>query len=326
MKEFGENIIQRYLLGELSGAESEKFEERYFEDDEFFGEIQAAEMALIDLYVKNAMTEDERARFELNYMTTPERRARVAESAAFHRELAGLRTVEARTVAEEKVPFLERLFTGLRLSFTPVGFATAGLVVVMTAGLAWLANEAANTRNELMLARNAQRELEADLDRRLAEKEAQFQEQLAEQRGADSETLAALENDIERLQNELDAARKTAQIEPPAGGRTPSIATFMLAATRGGAFRTQVSLSRSTKLVALQVPVSASETGPLEVSVMSGTKAIVTARNVRPRQMKGGRMIAISVQARHLSEGEYEMVLRNAAGEEMKRGFTVAFR
>src|SRR5438045_3822587 len=83
----------RFLLGELPDEDAERLEERLFSDDDSFAEMQAAEMELVDRYVRNQMSDAERRGFETNYLVTPEHRAKVAEARVFHNELEKLRPV-----------------------------------------------------------------------------------------------------------------------------------------------------------------------------------------------------------------------------------------
>ena len=83
--------IDHYLLGELPDSERERVEEQFFADDQFFAEVEAAEMALIDRYVRNEMSAEERDALEQNYLVTPERKVKVADARSFHSVLKHLR-------------------------------------------------------------------------------------------------------------------------------------------------------------------------------------------------------------------------------------------
>ena len=76
--------ITAYLLEELSEAESERFEEECFAQEEWPAEIDAAEHDLIDAYLRNELPADRRRRFEERYLTTDARKARVLTAKTFH--------------------------------------------------------------------------------------------------------------------------------------------------------------------------------------------------------------------------------------------------
>ena len=61
----------RYLLGTLSEDERARLEERYFSDDKDFEEIEIAEEELIDRYVRGELTGAEHAEFEQTVVRSP---------------------------------------------------------------------------------------------------------------------------------------------------------------------------------------------------------------------------------------------------------------
>ena len=72
-----EIVAVKYLLGELSGAEQRRFEERYFADDHIFEEFLIVEDELIDDYVQEKLSPSERERFERQFLISPMRKKRV---------------------------------------------------------------------------------------------------------------------------------------------------------------------------------------------------------------------------------------------------------
>ena len=60
----GEQLLTRYLLGELPEEERSGLEAEYFADPELFARLLAAEDDLIDAYVRGALSTEARARFE----------------------------------------------------------------------------------------------------------------------------------------------------------------------------------------------------------------------------------------------------------------------
>lgn len=83
-----QRIIKQYLLGELDQDEQRRFEERLLTEDECFEELAAAEDELIDEYVAGALSAHERARFELHFLSTPERHRKLKFARALKKYLA----------------------------------------------------------------------------------------------------------------------------------------------------------------------------------------------------------------------------------------------
>lgn len=71
------DLARKYFLGALSDNDRVRVEDECFSDVECFEEFTAAENDLIDSYVRDGLSDSERRQFELQYMTSPERRQRV---------------------------------------------------------------------------------------------------------------------------------------------------------------------------------------------------------------------------------------------------------
>lgn len=79
-------VIRRYLLGELTVEEDRQaVEDRMLLDDAFFAEFELAQDNLIDEYVNQELTTQERDNFNRYFLTTAERRAAVSEAQALTR-------------------------------------------------------------------------------------------------------------------------------------------------------------------------------------------------------------------------------------------------
>jgi hypothetical protein len=89
-----ENLVRRYLLGDLSEAEQTALEQEYFADSEKFEQIWALENELVDGYVRGQLRDQERTLFERHYLTTPNHRQRVAIARTL------VQTADATIVAE----------------------------------------------------------------------------------------------------------------------------------------------------------------------------------------------------------------------------------
>lgn len=87
-----DDTLVRYLLGSLPDEETERLDELSVTDDELAARLAAAETDLIDAYVGNELSADDRARFEAVCAASPDMRARLA----FARALAARSPVAAR--------------------------------------------------------------------------------------------------------------------------------------------------------------------------------------------------------------------------------------
>ena len=72
-----EALMRRYLLGSLSTEEQTDLEQRFFEDDQYFELLEAAETDLIDDYVRAELPQAEVRAFEVNFLVSSSRRRRI---------------------------------------------------------------------------------------------------------------------------------------------------------------------------------------------------------------------------------------------------------
>ena len=77
MKMENENIIRRFLFGEMPEEERFEFEEKFIADAVLFEQIKTVEDELIEKYVRGWMDPAERSKFEKHFLNTKKRRERV---------------------------------------------------------------------------------------------------------------------------------------------------------------------------------------------------------------------------------------------------------
>ena len=78
--------IRKYLLGNIQVEdERRKIEERLMLDDDFFEELSIQEDELIQDYVDDQLSTDERRRFEKHFFISEERRSKIRFARALRR-------------------------------------------------------------------------------------------------------------------------------------------------------------------------------------------------------------------------------------------------
>jgi hypothetical protein len=80
---YNNQTMTEYLLGSLPEAETERFDELSFTNREFGETLSAAEKDLVDAYVLGELTGAELERFKFHYLASPLRRERVQFAQAF---------------------------------------------------------------------------------------------------------------------------------------------------------------------------------------------------------------------------------------------------
>ncbi len=158
-----ENLIARYLLGELPTADADALELRLLAETDFADEMQAVEYELIDRYVRNQLHAAERNRFETHYLATRLHRERLATA----REL--LQAADEFTVAmparetyaavgAERVVWWQALFATPAFAWSSgVALALLGAMVI------WLLLERGRLLNQLQAQQQRTLNLESEI-------------------------------------------------------------------------------------------------------------------------------------------------------------------
>src|SRR5215510_8527736 len=78
-----DDVLVRYLLGELPDDEAERLDEQSVVDDDFAARLRLVEDDLVDAYASGRLTGERRKRFEVHYLASQRRR----EKSSFARQL-----------------------------------------------------------------------------------------------------------------------------------------------------------------------------------------------------------------------------------------------
>ena len=138
-----------YLLGALPEAETERLDELSITDDEFAESLQAAEMDLVDAYVLGELTGADLEKFKTHYLASPARRekvefAKVLQSFGEQESTGPLATTAAAPARRGRLAAL-----GVFIAPPPIlqwGLAAAALAVLIVGG--WLAVENISLRQQ----------------------------------------------------------------------------------------------------------------------------------------------------------------------------------
>lgn len=102
--------IKQYLLGVLSEDARERVEKLLLTEESFFEEVLLVEDELIDLYINDDLTNEERKSFERHFLATPERHRKLNFARAFdkyvssHSEKSANERDASASAVEESTP------------------------------------------------------------------------------------------------------------------------------------------------------------------------------------------------------------------------------
>lgn len=287
-----ENLMRRYLLGDLPEAEQLALEAVFFADAKRLEQMQEIETDLVDEYVRGWLSKSEQRQFELHYLVTPDHQERVA----FAREL--LRVANEQVLpqtAQPKESFLEKLLATLRAPQFAFGAALTAAVLLLV-GVNWLAIQ------KTLWHQQRQKERVAELNRR-----TELENQIAQQNQLNTELKA----ELERLRAE--SSKPTSP---------PSVFSFvLLSGVRGGEQQT-LKLPPGAQQIRLQVKLEADDFPRYRANL----RPVDGGASRNPQSVsKTGLTVFVTIPASQLNNGDYILTLTGVdatgATEEINRYF-----
>jgi hypothetical protein len=323
-----EELIDRYLLGDLPEERQAEIEDRAFQDRQYMERILAAESDLIDEYVRGGLSDSQRRLFDSRFLASAERRRKVEFAKALSSVISEAVVTEkesrhavARTHASLWKSFAD-FFRGLR---PLTGFSLAAASLLLVIGISLIVKERMRLRTQvaqLEAEQQTQQRERQSLERRLAEERARGEELSSrlqtekEQRERSEESARALEREKQEL-----AARSTRPTQPAQTSPQPPVVTLALLAgiARGNeGTRPKLVLPPSARLVRLQIGIEPGDdyqSFRAELNTQGGQR-ILSEDNLSARAKGRGRSIILNVPAKLLEAGQYELSLkgRDVAG------------
>jgi cell division protein FtsB len=303
-----QEIAKRYLLGELPEEERTGIEERYFLDDEEFEQFEIAEDELIDLYVRDELSVEERGRFkELLVAPGFMERVEVAKLIA-QRTASPVRQVAATPVTVSAQPvsvgWWDRLFGSPAAvpAFRPAFAMSLIFLLLATTAFVfvWMKLRAGSQR----LAQQQQQQ--EQLRRQIDEQKARYDELAAklDKTEQEKEQQAALAAEYQRLLTEEQQRPATAMIFPivlsPGGGSRGS----------GGEAVEAFTIARGASQVGLKLNVTHGDDYShynAFVKEIDSSKPFATRSNLKPFTERGRKYITINVPVKALRPGSYNV-------------------
>jgi hypothetical protein len=289
----------QYLLGKLSDSEAALLEEKYFADDSVFDNIEIAEDELIDAYVRNRLSAEDRKQFETKLLGSE----RIAERVEFARLLS--KSGFSRPVNDEssKVSWWRGLFD---FSLTPnpaMSGAVAGVAFLIVLGipgsLVWM--QLRNESTRLALERAAIEQQKQQLAQEIADRQSKTN-QLATD-------LQSAKEQQERLQQQLQAMSE--QLATTSQQSTIStIASTLLFpySTRSPGQANELIVRPSASTIELKLALEADEYKVYQATIKSaGNPNVFTRQRLRSRRSGQDRIIILQFPSGSVSSGEYSI-------------------
>ena len=290
-----DEMMTRYLFGELPETDQARLEKRYFTDAQTFNQLAQLETELIDDYARGRLSSQMRARFERAYLGNPNRRTRLKFGEALTARLDQTTSAVAEQESPRAAPLWRRV-TGLQTSGQRVlAFSMAVALVLLSSVSVWLFIQSQRLRQDLARTQDAQSAQ--------AQQGREAEQQLASERARTEELTA-----------ELERARAEAK---PQTMSTPPVASLMLMVgdARGvdtGAPPTLV-LHKETQQIRLQLKLKENVYQSYQLALQAvGGKETLNRQHLKPMATKSGASFVLTLPASHLSAGDYILTLRGS--------------
>jgi hypothetical protein len=293
-----EDLIERYLLGELSVAERTALENEYLVDGAKFERICRIEDDLLDRFARGALSPADRERVERQYLANPWRRRHVEFAKTFARVMDGEPTTRSAAKRTTGVSWRSQLGASSRGPRGALGLIPAIVALLIVLGGAWFAIETSRLRARLVEARReveALRQRAQTQARQIADLEAQHRK---------------LTEEHERTRSQLQAVKKpesSSHIAPTRVFLTLSVEAFRDSGAQG----TQtLTIPRGVVEVRLRLALPENAFPTYRLTLLTEDDNEVFSKNgLRPRAGKAGDFVIASLPASKFTSGDNVLAL-----------------
>ncbi|MEA2176087.1 MAG: hypothetical protein QOD00_3679 [Blastocatellia bacterium] len=321
-------LIKNYLLGNLQQEEKLQIEERLFFDEKYFQTLQAVEDDLIDDYIYEELSPNERNRFENYFLSTPERHEslRVAKALKIYISKSAVSVMPheaGKRALLQRLSSLPFLRSRNLLWKAPLVFTTLLLVL----GVFWLLMWAVRAPKRNSPVQEAQQSplpgenkdsLQGGDEQRAFDTNSNpepqpKQEQYAEQQNRES-SRPAPEHKERKDQRPKGASIQNSSPNSQPRHPTTAVYAFMLipgGPTRGNENFNEVKVPVNAAMIKLQLPlVEDTDYRNFQAILISDDDKVIRRwSGLNSTDSKAGKVVSISVQAHLLSQLKYHIKL-----------------
>jgi hypothetical protein len=323
-----ENVVRKYLLGELTNNERERVEECLLVNDEFFNRLttleDAVEDELIDQYVNGELTGRERETLERLFLSSAARREKLHLAKDLNEYASAVAAADAQTLApvrDHPTRWWHTLLAFRNLSRPLVGVSVVLLIAMVS--LTWLFFRTRKLESELRQLRAGEQSLPMEVEKlkeQLEQLRARDVELTANLRaaeehraGAELETAAALVRVERRGRETSDITGRTAANVPSSRADASVVALALsMTSVRGGEEAPVKVLDLSPGVSRVQLSLNLGNINPTDYdgfSVELKRRDETPVRRIDLRSRAGRKRLAVQLPANLLTDGEYVVEL-----------------
>ncbi|HKE57455.1 MAG TPA: hypothetical protein VKB46_12155 [Pyrinomonadaceae bacterium] len=294
---YNEELIVRYLLGELDEKEQVEIEDHAFQDEQYMQSVLTVESDLIDEYIRGEIPADRINQFENHFLASAERRDKVEFARTLATVSAEQQVTQAAPIVRLAPPVRENALLAFIRSLNPVAaFSLAAAALILVFGMVWFAREGLRSRTQLAQQQAEQREREA-------------QQRLEAERKRNEEIAAQQQREVKE-----GPTPPTPQPSPETPAPPTAVATLVLlpGLSRGSGGVPTLTVNPMIGTVRLLVGVDPQDDYPrFKVEVRNQNNKLVGGQNnLTLRKTKAGRTVVVDLPASKLTPGRYELALK----------------
>lgn len=177
-----EQLLIRYLLGQMSEDERDHLDEQFFGDKDFVQQLQLVEDELIESYIGKELSPTDHKRFEDFFLRSDDRRRRVAF--ARHLHLAISRSSVSTKQTAHPLRFSWRDWFHLPSRWAIIPLTASLLLAALSLWLMWQINRANHELEAMRVTLSAQQKNAEELEQQLSaerHRSGELAEQIAQQ-------------------------------------------------------------------------------------------------------------------------------------------------
>jgi hypothetical protein len=305
MKDVADNekLLTQYLLGNLPEEQQERIEGEFLRDDQCYEHLLTLEDELFYDYAQNKLSAGEREQFEKRFLSSEGNRKRALLASALARKLseaAPVETAERGAAGREPRPFWRSLKSYFVAQNAAMRVSLTALAIVAGA-LIWLAIGIVRLRNEFNQFR-AQRDVQEGQLRQQAQQERARADELNLKLGREVDENAILRREFDKMQAQRVPSVVSLVLNPATvREKAPMKKVYLPGA---GLLKLRLKLKREVEYKSYQV---------ILLTVEGDEKW--SQGMLQAQRTDSGRSIVLSLPARILAEGDYELRLKGYAAD-----------
>jgi hypothetical protein len=306
-----EELMVKYLLGELPEEEQLRLEERFFTDDEYYQQLLALEDELMYDYAAGGLSPEQRVKFERRFLDSPQARRKAELAGAVLNKVAEASARRAPApVVEERRSLWQSLLAFFSLQDPAMQFSLAAASALLFVGASWLFYQTTRLRSRVEQIEAAR----VSQERQSAESSAR-QQQLSGELERERSRRAQLEQELATQQAARDREGRSSSsstflsfILAPGLVRDADGPKRLLVPASAGALRLQLDLKRPDDYRGYRAALRRETPDGPELWSQDLSRA---------RSFASGRTVVVNLPAKLLPEGVYVITLsgRTSGGE-----------